>query len=428
MTVWKGSVSKDMALIIRNTEIINADGVVKGDLVIDGGVFTQVGGQAGCSGNDQTVDGSGFCAVPGLVDMHVHLRDPGQTHKEDIASGCRAAAAGGVTSLVCMPNTVPTVDSPETVAYIVSKANETGIHVYPAAAITFGLSGSGCCDYEALKKAGAVAISDDGRPVENDEMLLCALMEGKRLGLPVLCHCEDLTQAAGGKVHEGRASELLGVKGMSSSSEYGDIERTIRLAEQVNAAVHICHVSTKESIEVIRQAKARGVKVTCETAPHYFVYTCEKVLGRDADYRMNPPLREEEDRLAVIRGLLDGTIDAVATDHAPHSPEEKADFVKAPNGVIGMETSLAATLTYMREKLSLSDIVRLMSFTPARIMGINGGEIKAGAPADFALIDLNEEWTVNPEELHGKSRNAVFKGEKLTGRVKATYCGGKKVF
>ena len=417
-----------MALIIKNATIVNAGEVVTGDIVINNGVFVQVGVSAQVAPDDQVMDATGLHVFPGLVDIHVHLRDPGQTHKEDILSGCAAACAGGVTSLVCMPNTVPSVDSPETVKYIIDRAKETGIHVYPAAAITYGLSGKGCCDYEALKKEGAAALSDDGRPVESDEMLLCALQEGKRLGLPVLCHCEDLRQAAGGKVHEGSASRMLGVKGMSSSSEYGDIDRTIRLAESIGAPVHICHVSTKESIEIIRQAKARGVKVTCETAPHYFVYTYEKVLGRDADYRMNPPLREEADRLAVIEGLLDGTIDAIATDHAPHSPEEKADFVKAPNGVVGMETSLAATLTYMGDKLSLSDIARLMSTNPAGIMGIPAGEVKAGAPADFVLVDLHEKWTVDPDRLHGRSKNAVFKGETLTGRVKATFCGGKNVF
>ena len=417
-----------MSIIIKNAMIVNANAVSEGDLVIRDGVFAQVGGNSEPSDGDQVIEAGGLCAFPGLVDMHVHLRDPGQTHKEDILSGCKAAAAGGVTSLVCMPNTSPSVDSPETVMYIADKAKETGIHVYPAAAITYGLSGKGCCDYESLRKAGAAAISDDGRPVENDDMLLFALKEGKRLGLPVLCHCEDLTQAAGGKVHEGRASELLGVKGMSSASEYGDIERTIALAERIGAPVHICHVSTKESIDIIRRAKARGVKVTCETAPHYFIYTCEKVLGRDADYRMNPPLREEADRLAVIEGLLDGTIDAIATDHAPHSPEEKADFIKAPNGVIGMETSLAATLTYMRDKLSLCDIARLMSFNPARIMSIAAGEIKVGAPVDLTLVDLDEKWTVDIEKLNGRSKNAVFKGETLTGKVKATYCEGRKVF
>ena len=417
-----------MAIIIKNAEIVNADGVVKGDIVISDGIFVKVGGNAEAATDDQVVDAEGLCVLPGLVDMHVHLRDPGQTHKEDIVSGCAAAAAGGVTSLVCMPNTVPAVDSPDTVEYIVEKSRQTGIHVYPAAAITYGLSGKGCCDYQALQKAGAAALSDDGRPVESDDMLLCALKEGKRLGLPVLCHCEDLKQAAGGKVHEGKASQLLGVKGMSSASEYADIDRTIRLAESVDAPVHICHVSTAQSIDVIRQAKARGAKVTCETAPHYFIYTYEKVLGRDADYRMNPPLRDESDRQAVIQGLLDGTIDAIATDHAPHSPGEKADFVSAPNGVVGMETSLAATLTYMRGLLSLSDIVRLMSQAPASILGIDGGAVREGAPADFVLVDLNETWLVDPDKLHGRSKNAVFKGETLTGRVKATYCGGRKVF
>ena len=215
---------------------------------------------------------------------------------------------------------------------------------------------------------------------------------------------------------------------MSSSSEYRDIDRTIKLAESCGAPVHICHVSTKESVDIIRKAKARGVRVTCETAPHYFAYTCEKVLSRDADYRMNPPLRDEADRLAVIEGLLDGTIDVIATDHAPHSPDEKCDFTAAPNGVIGMETSLSATLTFMGERLSLEDIVRLMSYNPAKIMGIEGGEIKEGAAADFALVDLNEKWIVDVDKLHGKSKNAVFKGAELTGRVKATYCAGKPVY
>lgn len=417
-----------MATLIKNVRIVNSDGTLEGDLLVQDGKFAKVGGSIALREGDEVVDGSGLCAIPGLVDMHVHLRDPGQTHKEDILSGCAAAEAGGVTSLVCMPNTVPTADSPETVAYIKQKAAATGIHVYPVAAITFGISGGGCCDYAALKAAGAAALSDDGRPVEGDEMLLTALREGQKLGLPILCHCEDLKQAAGGKVHEGAVSEALGVKGLSSSSEYGDIERTVKLAELVGAPVHICHVSTKESIQIIREAKARGVRVTCETAPHYFAYTCEKVLSRDADYRMNPPLREEADRLAVIEGLLDGTIDAIATDHAPHSSEEKADFVAAPNGVIGMETSLAATLTFMGHKLSLENIVKLMSYNPARIMKIEGGEIKEGAAADFALVDLNEKWVVDVDKLHGKSKNAVFKGVALTGKVKATYCGGKKVF
>ena len=217
-----------MAIIIKNAMIVNQDGVAEGDIVMADGKFAQVGGKADVSAADEVIDAAGLHAMPGLTDIHVHLRDPGQTHKEDILSGCAAAAHGGVTSLVCMPNTVPAADSVEVIEYIKEKAGQAGVRVYPAAAITKGLSGGGCCDYEALKEAGAAALSDDGRPVENDGMLLHALREGKRLGLPVLCHCEDLTQAAGGKVHEGRTSELLGVKGMSSASEYGDIDRTIR--------------------------------------------------------------------------------------------------------------------------------------------------------------------------------------------------------
>lgn len=417
-----------MSTIIKNVEIVNATSTQYGDIMVRDGKFAKIGREISPQPNDEVIDGRNLCAIPGLVDIHVHLRDPGQTHKEDIITGCEAAAAGGVTSLVCMPNTIPTADSTETVAYIKEKARDTGINVYPAAAITFGISGKGCCDYAELKNAGAAALSDDGRPVENDEMLINALNAGTAIGLPVLCHCEDLNQAAGGKVHEGKVSKALGVKGMSSASEYEDIDRTIRLAEKCGAAVHICHVSTEESIDIIRRAKARGIKVTCETAPHYFVYTHEKLLGRDADYRMNPPLREEKDRKAVIQGLVDGTIDAIATDHAPHSPEEKKDFVNAPNGVIGMETSFAAAFTYLSKYLSLNQIVRLMSANPAKIMGIEGGEIKEGTSADFALIDLHEKWLVDVDKLHGKSKNAVFKGVELTGRVKATYCRGKKVY
>lgn len=416
-----------MVLLVKNVRIVNADGTTEGDLLVRDGCFAQVGGSIAPEEGWEVTDGGGLTALPGLVDIHVHLRDPGQTHKEDIVTGCAAAAAGGVTSLVCMPNTVPAADSPEVIRYMKEKAAPTGVNVYPAAAITRGLSGDENCDYAALKAAGAAALSDDGRPVARDRLLLYALKAGKKMGLPVTCHCEDLTRAAGGKVHEAVA-EQLGVKGISSASEYEDIDRTVRLAEQAGAPVHICHVSTRESIDIIRQAKARGVKVTCETAPHYFVYTCEKVLSEDADYRMNPPLREEADRLAVIEGLRDGTIDAIATDHAPHSPLEKADFVTAPNGVVGMETSLAATFTYLRDVLSMEEIVALMSRNPARIMGLEAGTIAEGMPADFVLFDPQAEWTVNPHKLHGKSRNAVFKGEKLTGRVEATYCGGKLIY
>ncbi len=417
-----------MSLLIKNVRVVNPFSTAQGDILVEDGKITGVGDEVRGASADEVLEGEGLCAIPGIVDIHVHLRDPGQTHKEDIASGCAAAAAGGVTSLVCMPNTVPTVDSPEIVKYILNRAAETGVNVYPAAAITYGISGGGCCDYEALKAAGAKALSDDGRPVENDEMLEFALNKGSELGLQLLCHCEDLKLAAGGKMHDGEISRKLGVKGMPSASEYGDIERTVLLAEKCGASVHICHVSTRESIEIIRQAKKRGVKVTCETAPHYFAFTEEKLLGRDADYRMNPPLRTEDDRQAVIQGLLDGTIDAIATDHAPHSQEEKSDFVSAPNGVIGMETSLSASMTYLGEFMSLNRIIQLMSYNPAGIIGANAGEIKAGMPADFALVAPDEKWVVDVDRLHGKSKNAVFKGVELTGRVKATYCSGRRIY
>lgn len=422
-------------ILIKNAHVLSPadglDGVA--DILIKNGKIEKIGFgllSTEDSSVEELIDARGLYAVPGLVDMHVHLRDPGQTAKEDILSGCRAAAAGGVTSLLAMPNTNPTVDNPDTVKYILDKAKDADARVYVAASITKGLKSEEPTDLETLRAAGALGLSDDGRPVENTKFLSSAMRRAPKLGMTVVAHCEDLFLADGGKLNEGEISRQLGVKGLPAAAEDCGTAREIALAAAENVPVHICHVSTKTSVALVRDAKKRGVKVTAETAPHYFSLTEKELLKRDADYRMNPPLRTAEDVKAIIEGLLDGTLDAVATDHAPHTPEEKADFEKAPNGSIGMETSLAAGITFLVKTgvMPLSELIKKMSVNPAKILGINAGTLSVGAPADIALIDPDEEWTVDTEKLHGKSKNTPFKGMKLTGRVKGTLLGGKKVY
>ena len=400
-----------------------------GDILFADGKIAQIGGRIDCDAA-RVIPARGLVAAPGLVDMHVHLRDPGFTEKEDVLSGCRAAAAGGVTSLVCMPNTNPAADTPETVRSILEKAEKADARVYAAAAITKGLKSEEAADWKALKKAGAIALSDDGRPVVNTAIMAHAMRLAPELGLKVLSHCEDLFLSQGGKLNEGEVSAQLGVQGVPAAAEDCGTAREIALAAAYGVPVHICHVSTRTSVELIRDAKRRGVSVTAETAPHYFALNERELLRRDADYRMSPPLRTEEDRQAVIRGLADGTIDAIATDHAPHTPEEKSDFSAAPNGVIGMETSLAAGITYLVDEgfLTLNDLLRLMSAAPAKLLEIPGGTLSPGAPADLVLFDPQEKWMVEPDRLHGKSKNAVFKDRELTGKVTMTICRGSIVF
>lgn len=417
-------------ILIKNAKVVSPADNLYGvcDIKIIDGVIAETG--ENLTSNGEVINAEGLCAVPGLVDMHVHLRDPGQTAKEDIITGCRAAAAGGVTSLLAMPNTSPTTDSPETVKYIIDKASSADSHVYVAASVTKGLKSEEKTDLEALRAAGAVALSDDGRPVENTEFLREAMKKAPELGMRVVAHCEDLFIASGGKLNDGEISARLGIKGIPAAAEDCGTAREIALAAAENVPIHICHVSTKTSVALVRDAKNRGVQVTAETAPHYFSLTENELLKRDADYRMNPPLRTAEDVKAIIEGLRDGTLDAIATDHAPHTPEEKSDFEKAPNGSIGMETSLAVGITYLVKTglLTFEELIEKMSVNPAKILGINAGTLSVGAPADIALVDLDEQWTVDVDKLHGKSKNTPFKGMTLTGKVKRTILGGKTVF
>ena len=418
-----------MTTVIKNATVVSpADGLNgANDILIENGRIAAVG--QNLSG-DREIDAAGLYAVPGLVDMHVHLRDPGQTAKEDILTGCNAAAAGGVTSLLAMPNTDPTADSPETVRYMLDKAKDAKARVYVAASITKGLQGKEPTDLQALRDAGAVGLSDDGRPVLQTKHLREAMNRAPKLGMTVVAHCEDLSLAEGGKINEGAVSEALGVKGIPAAAEDCGTAREIALAAADNVPVHICHVSTRTSVALVRDAKRRGVKVTAETAPHYFSLTEQALMGRDADFRMNPPLRTAADVQAIIEGLQDGTLDAIATDHAPHTPEDKADFEKAPNGSIGMETSLAVGVTYLVKpgRLSFSQLIEKMSANPAKLLGIPAGTLAVGAAADIALVDLNREWTVDANRLHGKSKNTPFKGMTLTGKVVKTFLGGEVVF
>lgn len=420
-----------MKILLKNGYAVDSKNRFEGkrDILIRDGVIEAVSERIDDEA-DRVIDCGGLTVLPGLCDMHVHFRDPGQTHKEDLFTGARAAAAGGVTAVACMPNTTPVCDTPETIRAIVEKARSAQVKIYPVACITKGLKGEELCDFRALREAGAVAVSDDGRPVRNARLMGEAMLRAHYAGLRVISHCEDLDIINGGIINAGKIARQLGVKGMSRTSENIVTAREIQLANDLEMPIHIAHVSTKEVVTLLRNAIKRGVLVTSETAPHYFTLTDEKLLSRDADYRMNPPLRCADDVEAIATAVADGTIDCIVTDHAPHTAEEKSDFLTAPNGVVGLETSLAATLTrlYHTGRIGLIQIARMMCETPRRLLGIAGGSLEAGAPADIAIVDLNEEWTVDPEKLHSKSKNTCFKGMTLKGKVKYTLVNGEVVY
>ena len=415
--------------MIRNVLAADAAGERVCDLFLANGKIVSAG-PALKQHADRVIDGTGMAALPGLFDLHVHFRDPGQTHKEDLSTGCAAAVAGGVTGVLCMPNTVPPMDDPAQIRAFLDRAEQMPVEVHQAGCLTVGLKGETLADYAAMKAAGASALSDDGKPVPTAELMEAALIKAKEAELPVVSHCEDLAIIDGGIINKGKISEELGVKGMDRASEDSITERDLSLALKTGAQLHICHVSTRGSIDAVRRAKAAGGNVTCETAPHYFMLTEELLRKRDADYRMNPPLRTEDDRQAVIEGIMDGTVDCIITDHAPHTAEEKADFLTAPNGVVGLETSLAAVLTefYQTGMLTLPEIVRLMCDNPRRILHLPERSLAVGQPADIVLVDPREEWTVVPEKLHSRSKNTVFKGMTLRGRVRTVFSGGEICF
>ncbi|MGN1480282.1 dihydroorotase [Porcipelethomonas sp.] len=413
-------------LLLKNVHAVDIGFDKQCDILISDGIIKEIDDKITDICNE-TIDCTGLTAMPALFDMHVHFRDPGLTYKEDIVTGAAAALAGGFSGVACMPNTKPAADNAETISYIIEKAKYTGVKVYPVGCITVGLKGEELCDYRELKAAGAVAVSDDGRPVENQSMLKHGMLSADEAGLLTISHCEDLKIIGKGIINKGKISDILGVEGMDRTSEDSITEREVITASKTGCRIHIAHVSTRGSVEIIRKAKAEGVRVTCETCPHYFMMTDEKLLSRDADYRMNPPLREEEDKNAIIEGICDGTIDCIVTDHAPHSREEKADFLKAPNGIVGLETSLAAVLTglYHTGKINLEKVVEMMSLRPRQILGLPEEKIHAGARANIVLTDLEKEWTVDPDKFKSKGRNSAFKGMKLKGKPIGTITDGK---
>lgn len=418
-----------MDFLIKGGSVVFNDIIKVSDILIRGGIVEKIGENLSYE-NVKIIDARGLAVIPGIVDMHVHFRDPGFCYKEDIDTGCSAAAAGGVTSVACMPNTSPTVDCEQVISYIKDKSKNSKIKVYPIAAITRGLDGKELVDFGDLVSKGAVGFSDDGRPVGNANLFRYAIIETDKLKVPIISHCEDLDIVDGGIINNGKVSKKLGVKGIDRTSEDSVTAREIAIAAATGCEVHIAHVSTVGSVNIIRDAKRRGVRVTAETCPHYFMLTEDKLLSKDADYKMNPPLRAEEDRIAIEQAVMDGTIDCIATDHAPHSASEKKDFLKAPNGVVGLETSLACVLThfYHTHKMNLTQIVKLMSSNPSKILNISCGKISEKMLADIALVDLNKEWIVKPEEFYSKGKNSAFKGMRLKGKVVKTFCDGKLVF
>jgi dihydroorotase len=402
------------------------------DLLCVDGRVAAVGPSLAVPAGAQVVDASGLWVLPGLVDLHVHLREPGEEGKETILTGSRAAVAGGFTTVVAMPNTKPVNDAPGVTSFVKMRAAEANLcRVLPAGAITRGLKGEELTDFGALQAAGCVCLTDDGRPVMSAGIMRRALQWSSQFGLPVMVHEEDLTLSAGGVVTEGLVASRLGLRGIPASAEVAMVARDLVLLEEIRGSrLHVAHVSCEGSVRLIREAKRRGLPVTAEVAPHHFSLTDAAVEGYDTHARMNPPLRLDRDVAALREGLADGTLDAVATDHAPHGVLDKqVEFSRSMNGVVGLETALPLTLALVREGvLPLGRAVELLTSGPARCFGLELGQLGAGAPADVVLVDPDERWTVDAARFESKSRNTPFQGWTLAGRVIQTWVAGRGVF
>ena len=413
-------------MIFKNADVVFADGVKKADIRTEGGKIAEIA--PSIKGAD-AIDCKGLTVFPGFIDLHVHLREPGFEKKENIESGCRAAVKGGFTQICCMPNTNPVTDNKVVVTYIKARAKEVDLcKVHPVGAITKGQEGKELAAIGAMKAAGAVALSEDGKSVPDTKIMALAMQYASDFGLKCLCHCEDAGLVDGGVVNEGYYSTLTGLKGSIRAAEDIVIAREICLAESLELPVHICHVSTYSGVQLIREAKARGVAVTAETCPHYFTLTDEVIASFDTNTKVNPPLREEKDRLAIVEGLKDGTLDCIVTDHAPHHEDDKnVEYNLAAFGISGLETSFALSYTMLVRGgvLGLPALAEKMSGAPARILSLEGGEIAVGKPADLTFADLKEEWTVDPAEFVSKGKNTPFAGRKVFGRVKMTVVDGK---
>ena len=415
-------------MIIRNGNVVLKNSVEKKDILVENGKIVKIADNIPANG-EREIDATGKHVFPGLIDMHVHLREPGFERKEDIESGARAAVKGGFTQVCCMPNTNPVTDNKVVVTYIKARATDVTLcKIHPVGAITKGLKGEEMAGIASMKKAGAVAISDDGVAVKNARLMRLAMEYAKGHDMICLCHCEDKDLVDGGVVHEGLSATIAGLKGIPRATEDVIIAREIALAETLDTPVHICHVSTYSGVRMIRDAKKAGIKVTAETCPHYYTFTDEIVRTYDTNTKVNPPIREEIDKQAILEGLKDGTLDCIVTDHAPHHADDKnVEYNLAAFGISGIETSFGFAITELYKKgvLSLSEIADRMSAAPARILGLDGGEIKEGGVADLTVADLDEKWTIDPEKFVSKGKNNPFGGYELQGVVKYTIVDGE---
>ncbi|MDD4980459.1 MAG: dihydroorotase [Candidatus Omnitrophica bacterium] len=422
-----------MKILIKNGQVIdpanNIDGIC--DILVEGAKISRVAKNIKADA-DNVIEARGKIVMPGIVDMHVHLREPGREDKETIATGTKAALKGGVTSLLAMPNTAPAMDCPENIRLLKNIIQRSGqANVFIAGAITKGRLGKELTDIASLKKEGVVAISDDGASVENAELMRQALLKAKDEGVLVISHCEDKSLSNSGVVNLGIISTRLGLRGMPAEAEYKRVERDIRLAEETKSRLHIAHVSTKESVQLIAAAKKKGINITAEVTPHHFSLVEEAVLGFDANMKMNPPLRSKSDTEALKECLKSGIIDAIASDHAPHTENEKEiEFQRAEFGTIGLETELAASITELVKTglLGWIDLVKKLCLNPARILGIDKGTLDAGCGADIIIVSPDKEWIVTKEQFVSKSKNSAFLGKQLSGIVEYTICAGKIVY
>ena len=422
-----------MKTLLKNGRVIDPansrDGMA--DVLIGAdGLIAQVGPGLDAGPDTSVIDCTGQVVAPGLIDMHVHLRVPGQEYKEDVASGTAAAANGGFTALACQPNTSPPIDQAGIVRDILAQAVHASARVHVVAAVSKGLENTELSEIADLKDAGAVAIGDDAFPVHNSGFLRRAMEYCSMLDLPYMAHCEDKDLTGDGVMNEGYVSTVLGLRGIPRSAENIGTARNILLAMTTGCRLHVLHVSTKESVEIIRHAKSFGAPITCETCPQYVSLTDEACLEYNTNAKMSPPLRTKADQEAIIEGLRDGTIDAIATDHAPHAPHEKEqEFARAPFGMLGLETSLGLVVTHLVKPgvLTLSQMVEKMSLAPARILGVPAGTLSVGAPADITVFDPDAEWAVDISKFKSKSRNSVLDGVTLTGKPVTTFVGGRQI-
>lgn len=418
-----------MSILIKNGLVVDPANKTEAvmDILIMGGKISKLAKNISAK-TDKAVDATGKIVMPGIVDMHVHLRQPGREDKETIASGTKAALKGGVTSALAMPNTTPAMDSAQNIKLLQDIIkSDAGCNIFVAGAITKGRLGKELTDISAMKKAGAIAISDDGASVESPELFLAALKKAKAQGIKVICHCEDKTLSNNGVVNLGIISTRLGLRGISRESEYKRIERDIQLAVKAGTAIHIAHVSCKESVEIIAQAKKKGIRVTAETAPHYFSLTENDCLGYDTNMKMNPPLRTAADAKAIKDGLKRGIIDVIASDHAPHTENEKdIEFDRAEFGVIGLETELAVSISELVKPgiLSWPELAEKLSLNPAKILGLDKGNLGAGSDADLVIVDPDKEWRLRKDDIVSQSKNSPFIGRKLSGAVEYTILNG----